>query len=279
MNTIENRTATPVPLPSSATEAGNIERARAVAEVQAMVLVAQQCPRNVAAAIARMEESCAQPALAEKAFYSYNRAGGSISGPTVHLMRELARVFGNVTYGISELRRDDVRRESEVQAWAWDLETNTRAVQNFIVPHKRDKRGGATDLTELRDIYEATANNGARRLREAIKSVLPSWFVDRAEEACRATLAGGKGDKPLAERIAGAVKAYQNDLGITEDQMEQRVGKPSTKWTVHDVTQLIVTYKAIQKNELDAEEAFPPVRVTAAELTAAPEKEATDASS
>jgi hypothetical protein len=271
MNTIENRTATPVPLASGATEAAGIERARAVAEVQAMVLVAQQCPRNVAAAIARMEESCAQMALAEKAFYSFSRGGGNVSGPTVNLMKELARVFGNVTYGISELRRDDKRRESEVQAWAWDLETNTRAVQNFIVPHKRDKRGGAVDLTDLRDIYEATANAGARRLREAIKSVLPAWFVERAEEMCRQTLEGGKGDKPLPERIAGAIKAFQNDLGITEDQMEQRVGKPSTKWTVHDVTQLIVTYKAIQKNELDAEEAFPPVRVSVAELVAAPE--------
>jgi hypothetical protein len=265
--------ANTINLPSSASEAGNIERARAVAEVQAMVIVAQQCPRNVAAAIARMEESCSQMALAERAFYSYSRGGGAVSGPTVHLMRELARVFGNVTYGISELRRDDIRRESEVQAWAWDLETNTRAVQNFIVPHKRDKRGGATDLTDLRDIYEATANNGARRVREAIKSVLPTWFVERAEEACRRTLAGGAGEKPLAERIAGAIKTYEKDLNVSEDQLEQRVGRPSGKWTVQDVTQLIVTYKAIQRNELDAEEAFPPPAVTVAELTAVPAAE------
>lgn len=273
-NAIETQTASPVPLPSGATEAAGIERARAVAEVQAMVLVAQQCPRNVAAALARMEESCSQMGMAEKAFYSYSRGGGAVSGPTVHLMKELARVFGNTTYGISELRRDDQRRESEVQAWAWDLETNTRAVQNFIVPHKRDKRGGAVELTDLRDIYEATANSGARRLREAIKSVLPVWFVERAEELCRQTLAGGKGDKPLAERIAGAIKAFEKDLGVTVDQMEQRVGRPSGKWTVHDVTQLTVTYRAIQKNEMDAEDAFPPVRVTAEELTAAPESEA-----
>ena len=44
---------------------------------------------------------------------------------------------GNVQYGINELRRDDSAGESEMRAWAWDVQNNTRSVRSFIVPHAR----------------------------------------------------------------------------------------------------------------------------------------------
>jgi hypothetical protein len=56
-------------------------------------------------------------------------------------------------------------------------------------------------LVDMRDIYENNANNGARRLREAIFAILPAWFKEEAKELCSKTLEGG-GDKPLAQRIA-----------------------------------------------------------------------------
>lgn len=263
---------TPVPIPSNGRlgQGTAVEQSRAVAEVQAAVVVAQQCPRSLQAAVTMMRESCAQKTLAERAFYRFPRGGQSVSGPSVHLARELARCWGNVQYGITELRRDDEHGQSEMLAFAWDVQTNTRSMQVFIVPHKRDKRGGPEKLTDMRDIYENNANNGARRLREAIFSILPTWFTEDAKDLCTRTLADG-GGKPLAERRVDAVKAFEG-LGVTAEQLQERLGRVPDQWTDHDLAQLHVTYKSLERGEITIEEEFPPQRVTAAELTRRPAK-------
>lgn len=257
-----------LPAPTRVGQATAVEQSRAVAEVQAAIVVAQQCPRNVQAAVAAMRESCAQKGLAERAFYRFPRAGGAVSGPSVHLARELARCWGNIQYGISELRRDDEAGQSEMQAFAWDVQTNTRNAQVFIVPHKRDKTGGPVKLVDLRDVYENNANNGARRLREAIFAVLPAWFTEEAKDLCQRTLADG-GGKPLAQQVADAVKAFEG-IGITADQLERKLAnRPTSKWTEHDLAQLHVIYRSLQRGEVTREEEFPPVedRVTVEEIT------------
>ena len=269
MTTEIDRVSTPpAPAPTRLGQATAVEQSRAVAEVQAAIIVAQQCPRNIQDAIAQMEQSCTQMALAERAFYRYSRGGAAVSGPTVHLARELARCFQNVQYGLAELRRDDEHGESEMQVYAWDVQTNTRSAQVFIVPHKRDKRGGPERLVDLRDIYENNSNNGARRLRQAIFSILPPWFVERAKDLCSRTLAEG-GGKPLPQRIADAIKVFEAK-GVTVDQLEQKLDRATSRWTEHDVAQLVVVYRSIDRGEVTIDEEFPPQRVTAAEITGPP---------
>ena len=245
-------------------QATAIEQARAVAEVQAAIVVAQQCPRDVQQAVRSMRESAGQKGLAERAFFRFPRAGGAVSGPSIHLARELARCWGNIQYGIAELRRDDEAGMSEMQAYAWDVQTNTRSAQIFMVPHKRDKKGGPEKLTELRDIYENNANNGARRVREAIFAILPTWFVEEAKDLCTQTLTDG-GGKPLPQRVADAVRTFER-VGITLDQLETKIGRPSAKWNEHDVVQLGVTFKSLERGEILKDEEFPQVRVTAADI-------------
>ena len=92
------------PTLANLTQATAIEQARAVAEVQAAVTVAQAIPRDVQRAVAEMRDACGRLALAQRAFYSVPNRG---NGPTVHLARELARIWGNIDYGVRELRRDD----------------------------------------------------------------------------------------------------------------------------------------------------------------------------
>lgn len=248
----------------AASQATAIEQSRAVAEVQAMVVVAQQRPRNIQAALAEMRQSCAMKEMAERAFYRYSRGGQTVTGPTVHLMRELARCFGNVTHGVNELSRNDEAGVSEMQAYAWDLQANTRSAQIFMAPHKRDKKGGAVRLEDIRDVYEATANQGARREREAIRRVLPPWFVEEAIAICNQTLNDG-GGRPLPQRIADAIKRFEQ-IGVTVDAIEQKLGRPSGKWTAHDVAQLGVIWKSIDRGEITVEDEFPTERVTVAEI-------------
>jgi hypothetical protein len=260
--------AVQVPAARTADQIGQataVEQARAVAEVQGAIVVAQQCPRSKTFAVQEMRESCAQLGLAERAFFRYSRGSGQITGPSVHLARELARCWGNMQYGIAELRRDDTRGESEMLAFAWDVQTNTRATSTFIVKHGRDTKTGVKALTDLRDIYENNANNGARRLREQIFAILPKWFTEEAQDRCRATIEKGDSDKPLAQRIADMVRGFES-MGIAVDQLERKVGREQGKWTAHDVAALAVIGRSISVGETTVDAEFPDDKVTADEI-------------
>lgn len=247
---------------SQISQATEVERSRAVAEVQAAVLVAQQVPRDIGRAIADMKDSCGRMALANRAFYSVPNRG---NGPSVHLARELARIWGNVQYGVNELRRDDDAGISEVQAFAWDVQTNVRSVRTFIAPHVRMVRGERKALTDIGDIYLSNQNVGARAVRECLFTVLPTWFTEEAQDICRRTLEDGEG-VPLPERINAMVAAFGNQ-GITVKQLEHKIGRSRGSWTPFDLAQMSIVYTSITRGELDKDEEFPQQVVTAADLT------------
>lgn len=253
MNALTNPMEPPPPsrAPSQATM---VEQSRAVAEVQASVIAAMKSPRDVQAAMREMREVCAIPALAERAFFRFSR-GETVTGETVHLARELARIWGNITFGLVELSRDADKSHSEMMAFAWDLQTNARAQTTFIVPHVRDTKKGAKSLTDVRDIYENNANMGARRLREQIFAVLPVWFREEAAELCQRTLEHG-GGKPLVQRVADCEAAFAG-IGITRAQLETRQGRAATQWTAQDVAALGVVFQSIRRGEVSKEEEFP----------------------
>lgn len=111
-----------------------IEASRAIAEAQGKLVIAKRFPRDEVQAYAKAIEACRRPSMAEKAFYSFPRGGQTVEGPTIRFAEELARCWGNIDYGIKELSQDDGK--SEMQAYAWDLETNAQSVQNFTNPHQ-----------------------------------------------------------------------------------------------------------------------------------------------
>ncbi|GAA4225933.1 hypothetical protein GCM10022254_09110 [Actinomadura meridiana] len=256
-----------VPSPARIGQGTAIEQSRAAAEVLAAVEVAQRFPRDVQFARAQMIDSCKQRFLADRAFYRFPRAGGNVSGASVHLARELARCWGHIQYGIVEMRRDDEFGQSEMQAWAWDVQTNSRVSSAFIVPHLRDTKNGPSQLKELRDIYENNANQGSRRVREQIFAILPPWFVEEAKDLCQQTLRDG-GGVPLATRITTAIERFST-IGIKSRQLEEKIGEPSGRWTEHDVAQLGVIFKSIERREVRKEDEFPAPAATADEILAA----------
>lgn len=196
-----------------------IEASRAVAEAQGKLILAKQFPRDEVKAYNQMIAACSRMGLAQKAFYSYPRGGETVSGPTIRLAEVLARCWGNVEFGIKELSQDSGK--SEMQAYAWDLETNTISVQNFTNPHAKEVKGKIKTLTSLRDIYENNANMGGRRLRARILAVLPTDFVEAAIEECRKTLAG-KNSEPIQDRVKKMVVAFSK-FGVTDKMLEKRL--------------------------------------------------------
>jgi hypothetical protein len=251
-----------------ATQATAVEQARAVAEVAAAVQVAQQNPRDMNRAWEEMKAACGRLGLAERAFYSVTNRG---SGPSVHLARELARIWGNLDYGVHELHRDDARGMSEVRAFAWDQQTNVRSSRTLQVPHQRMVKVHGEQvrkpLVDLGDVYLNNQNIGARAVRESIFTVLPADFVAEAQEICRATIRRGDG-KPLSERIANMVQKFK-ELGVTVGRIETRVGRKRGQWTAADVAELAVVFGSISRGEVRVDDEFPPL-VTAAEIVGTP---------
>lgn len=241
--------------PTGASQATAIEQTRAVAQVQGALVVAQQRPRDTMAAAQRMREACQTTRLAEKAFFAYDRGGSTVKGASIHLATELARCWGNMDYGIVELARDDDEGVSEMMSYAWDLETNMRSSNTFIVPHRRDTRTGAKALTDQRDIYENNANNAARRLRECIFRTMPKAFTEEAQELCRATLEHG-GGRPIAEQREKLVEAFAA-INISSRRVSKRVGKAIDKLTAFDLGELRIAYRSITTGEALASELFP----------------------
>jgi hypothetical protein len=241
-------------------QATAVEQSRAVAEVQAAVVVAQANPRNMDRAEAEMRTACGRRALAKRSFYSMPRAGGRVEGPTVHLARELARIYGNLDYGVRELRRDDAAGESEMQAWAWDQEKNVRSTRSFIQPHQRMVQKQRVDLVDLGDVYLNNQNTGARAVRECIFTVLPVWFTEEAQDAARATIERGDGT-PIAVRVTEALQAFAQH-GVTPERLEARIGRPRVQWTPQDIASLEVIFGTLQRRESRVEEEFPEAPVT-----------------
>lgn len=261
----------PFPVPSTVGQATAVEQSRAIAQVQAAVVMARQFPRSEQHAITQMRDACGRIELARRAFFSFSRAGQTVSGATVYLARELARIWGNIDYGLNELKRDDEHGQSELQAYAWDLETNARSTRTFVVQHGRDTKTGRKKLTELRDIAENNNNFGARNVREMIFAVLPQWFTDMAEQVCRETMNNGGGE-PLPVRADKAIAAFSR-ARINREQLEDKVGAPVDEWTHADVTDLEILYGSLARKEITRDEAFPPRRTTVEDLAgAAPEE-------
>jgi hypothetical protein len=256
---------TDIVLPSAGqiSQATAVEQARAVAEVAAAVQVAQMNPRDMRRAWEDMREACSRLALAERAFYKVPNRG---TGPSVHLARELLRIWGNADAGVHELRRDDVKGESEIRAYAWDQQTNVRQSRTIQVPHQRMAGKERKPLNDLTDVYLNNQNIGARMVRECIFNILPADFTAEAQELCRKTVENGDG-KPLDQRITEMTAAFKTALRVTVAQIETRIGRKRGQWTAADVADLRIVFSSIQRRETTVDDEFPPPVVTAAEIT------------
>lgn len=263
-------------------QATAVEQARAVAEVAAAVRVAQDNPRDTTKALDQMRQACGQRALADRAFYSLPRAGGRVEGSTVHLARELARCWGNLDYGIRELRRDDAAGQSEMQAWAWDQEANVRSTRSFIVPHQIMVGKGADKkrkpLVDLGDVSNNNNSVAARAVRETIFTVLPVWFREEAEATAARTLQDG-GGKTQAQQVADAVSHYRATFNVTAEQLEERLGRASKDWTPQDLGFLRTLAGEMSRGEKHVDGEFPTTapeqpsgKVTAADIQPADEQ-------
>lgn len=242
-------------LTGNASQATQVEQARAAAEVAAAIRVAQDCPRDIDLALRELERSCQRKAFAMRAFYRYGRGGQQLTGPTIQFAQEAARCWQNMQSGMVELSRTGDR--SEMMAWAWDVQFNTRRVSTFVSPHRgyTDGADSTRELVAMRDIYENNASAAARREREMILSILPTWYVEQGKDWARAALAGGEDGKPIETRRAEVVKSFEQ-IGVRREQLVGKIGAPVDAWLDVDLATLVVIGKSIKAGETSAEHEF-----------------------
>ncbi|MGJ8525214.1 hypothetical protein LMG33818_000922 [Halomonadaceae bacterium LMG 33818] len=230
----------------------HIEQSRAITEAQGKLLLAKKFPRDEARAFSQVLQSCSRISLAVASTYSYPRGGQLVTGPSIRLAEELARCWGNIEFGIRELSRQE--GNSEMEAYAWDLETNTLSTQRFTVRHIRDKRGGGTVLTDERDIYETTSNMGSRRLRARLIAILPPDLVDAALEQCKKTIEGDV-SIPMADRVKRLISSFQR-VNVTEKMIRNRIGKSLDDVNDEDLYELHTIYTSLKSGQFKASEYF-----------------------
>ncbi len=239
---------------------------RQTQEVQGQIIMAKKFPRDYVASCNRIMQACQRKGLAEKAMYEYPRGGTKIVGASIRLAEALAQNWGNISFGIAELEQHP--GESQVMAYAWDLETNTRQEKIFSVPHIRSTKKGNVPLTDPRDIYEMVANQGARRLRACILGIIPGDVVEDAIEQCNRTLLDGE-KKPLADVIKEVSLFFQRDFNVPVEALEKLIGCKAEAFSMNDCIRLRKVYNSIKDGMAKREEIF--------ELPGAEKKEAEDA--
>ena len=221
-----------------------MQMTRSQSEVQGRMVIAKKFPRDQLQCMSKILEACKRKSLAESAIYSYPRGGTSISGPSIRLAEAVAQIWGNLSFGVIELSQKE--GESEVLSYAWDLESNTYQDKVFTVKHQRKARGEIKQLEDPRDIYEMTANQGSRRLRACILGVVPGDVIEKAVEACTATLSGGS-SVPLADRALKMVSAF-SDFGVNKEMIEGRLGHRLDVVTESELVNLRNIYTSLKDN-------------------------------
>lgn len=240
------------------------DQQRAIAEVQAALAIARMNPRDPVAAMDRILNACSRPSLAEAAVYQYSRGGSDISGPSIRLAEAIAQQWGNMSFGIRELEQRG--GESTVQAFAWDIETNTRREVTFQVPHVRHTKRGVTKLEDPRDVYELVANQGARRLRACILAVIPGDVTEAAVDQCELTMKAKADTSPDAVRkMLEAFSAF----GVTREQIEARIQRRIDAITAAQLVGLKKVYASLRDGMSTAADWFEPSHQPEADQTEA----------
>lgn len=214
---------------------------RQAQEVQVAMVVAKRFPRNEAESWNRIMNTCKRQTLAERAMYEFPRGNEKVSGPSIRLAEAIAQNWGNIDFGYIEL--ENKNGESQVMAYCWDLETNTRQSKVFTVPHVRTTKKGNYALTDPRDIYEMVANQASRRVRSCILSIIPGDVVDAAVKVCQQTLCGD--DQPIHEKVQNMLDVFREQWGVPQQAIERFIGCNASAFTPQTIVRLRNVYNAI----------------------------------
>lgn len=268
----ESRLPDAAPGPSAGAQALAI---RAAQEVRQHINSAKEYPRDERRSVDRIMGECDRYTLAEKATYQYPRGGQVVRGPSIRLAESIARQWGNLQAGITELGHVTNAGEpyAEAEAYCVDFETNYRTSRIFRVSLVRHTKQSSYTLTDPRDIYEQIANMGARRKRACILDVIPGDITEMAVARCEETLRA-KIDMS-ADRIQKMILVFGEE-GVSKAQLEARLGRRVETIQPAEMVTLGSIYQSIKDGMSAATDWFDPIEGDGDGKPAAKEQPATD---
>lgn len=220
--------------------------AKAGDESRARLMLAKGCPRDEDKALNAILKACKRSTLAERALYKLDFSGKPIIGPSVHLAKEMARHWGNFEHGVKILP-DSPAGQSNCEAYAWDYETNSRAVFSFVVAHVRyTKKGGVQPINDTDSIFREISRQASKHVRNCIFDVIPSDIKDAAVEQCKATQVGAVAtDKDALGKVVAAFAAWS----ITKEHIEKYLNKSLDDVQARDIVALRQVWTSIEEKE------------------------------
>lgn len=256
-----------------ATNATAMSMANAAAmEAIGMIQVAKMFPRDEKECMKKLELACGRVKLAEMSTYAYSKGGTSIEGASVHLLKAIAKIFGNIKSGYRIVESN--KMETKCEAFAWDLESNYYESVPFKVRHIRHTRGGDYPLTDDREIYELIANNAARRERKCLEAVISDDVVEQALEWCGATLSADVENFDVKKML----KAFL-EYNVTKEDIEAFIQRDiealkSAPGVVVRLRKIMTAFKdgVAKKEDFFKDDAKHSVEATAKEAKPAPKK-------
>ncbi len=228
-----------------------IQESKAVAQIQACMVMAQRAPRNENQSYSAIMEACKRPTLADQAIYAYPRGGKMVTGPSIRLAEVLAQKYGNMHIEISIVSQNS--EKTEALATAIDMQSNYVVSQGFTVPHQRTTKKGVQRLTDERDIREMVQNIGSRILRGCILRVIPGDITESALAQCQRTQASD--ETPIKEQIRKMVTAF-DEIGIKVEHLEKRLLHNLDATIPAEIVGLKSIYKSIKDGMAKREDFF-----------------------
>lgn len=229
-------------------------------EIQSAIIVARKFPRNEDRCFQTLMRSCSRTAFAEDVAYRFPRGKKKtengqwvqniISGPSIYLAREAARIWGNIRFGIEILADDDDSRT--IRGWAWDLETNVKTSADDIFKkliQRRNKAGDATEwlVPDERDLRELTNRRAAFLVRNCLLQLLPSDLVEDALAQAAQALESAASKDPDAARKR-LVAAF-DQINISVDDLEAYLGHKIRASSPAEIAKLRQMWKSISDGQ------------------------------
>jgi hypothetical protein len=226
------------------------EQDKAAIDVQ--ITTAKAYPRNISRA---MQNAIAIVSMdietAKTCTYSVPRGGKAITGPSVHLAKILAQVWGNLRVEAKVVSIDQTQITSE--SVCFDLENNL-AIKTQVKRSIMGRTGRFSD-----DMITVTGNAAnSIALRNAVLSVVPRAIVDKVYNAAKATITGDVSDnaKLIAKRKQ-VFDALKDTYNVSEKEVLTAVGKAAIEHvTADDLVVLIGIGTAIKDGDTTVDQAF-----------------------
>lgn len=228
---------------------------RVDSEVKSAMVMARQFPRDEDSARVALTKACRRVTFAKDATYSFSRGGSPITGPSVELARQAARLWGNIDHSMRIVSKD--LDYIHVSGTAIDLQTNTRSTVEDKFRRLIQRKDRWVEPDE-RDERELTNRRAAMCVRNAILQVLPADLIEDAqEEAGKTMLAAAR--KELQENPEDRIKrmaAAFSDVGVTVDMIEKRLGHAMKVTTPEELVTMTQVFKSIKAGNTTRDKEF-----------------------